>query len=262
MLVRWLPFLNRPTVTLFFSDGDDLVPVSRTVPRSETDPGRLMAMLLDGPAPGTGLDDPFPPGTTAATSLVDGVLTVDLSREFAAADTLAREAMLQSVSTWPGVDEARVTVAGEPLETNSSGRLLYFYDEGRDMLVARPVGLVAPADVLDAYLEGPDDPALTGLPDDIEALDVILEPNGLLRLEFTYRPSLRSYALDHPEAMRRVLQGLIATFTTGFPDVEAVYLDFEGRNALGAGQCANLLNTAQLRPEVLNDERLLARSAA
>ncbi len=83
-----------------------------------------------------------------------------------------------------------------------------------------------------------------------------------MRLELTYRPSLREYALDHPDDVRRVLEGLIATFTTGFPQVQGVYLDFEGHNALGAGQCANLLNTAQLRPEMLNDERLLERTSA
>lgn len=265
-LVRWLPFLNRPTVDLFFADADGeyLVPVSRTVSRSESDPASLVGDLLAGPQDGLGLVNPIPDGTIVRSlSFEDGRLVLDLGGTYGGeAGSLAHEAVLQSVQSWPGVDTAIVTADGRPLDTNSSGHLLYFYDEERDMLLARPVGLVSPADVLAAYLDGPSESALAGLPDDIAALGIELESNGLLRLEFTYRPSLRRYALDHPDSVRRVLEGLIATFTTGFSQVEGVYLDFEGRNALGAGQCANMLNTAQLRPEVLNDERLLARRAS
>ena len=260
-LVRWLPFLNRPTVTMFFVDGDYLVPVSRTVARSETGPAALFETLLDGPTGGSGLTNPYPPDTSVTSiDLTDGLLRVDLTG-FSAASSLAHEALLQSLRSWPGVDDVAVTVDGSPLDTNSSGHLLYFYDEPRDRLVARQIGLVSPSDVLDAYLEGPSAAGLTGLPADVSSLGVTLDSNGLLRLSFTYRPSLRTYALDHPDSVRRVLEGLIATFTTGFEDVEGVYLDFEGHNALGAGQCANLLNTARLRPEVLNDERLLQRAA-
>ncbi len=48
----------------------------------------------------------------------------------------------------------------------------------------------------------------------------------------------------------------------GFPEVEAVRLDFESHNALGLGQCADLLRTPQAWPDILNDERILARVAA
>ena len=71
----------------------------------------------------------------------------------------------------------------------------------------------------------------------------------------------RVFATDHPDAMRRVLEGLIASMV-GFPEVEAVRLDFEGHNALGLGQCADLLRTPQAWPDILNDERILARVAA
>ena len=153
----------------------------------------------------------------------------------------------------------KVTVDGVALETNTSGHLLFFYDEDRDMLIAKPTNRVRPADLLEAYLDGPDDPRLTGLPPDVEALSVDLGDNELLTLSLTFRDSLRSFAVDHPESVRRVLEGLIATFNTGFPEVGGVLLDFEGHNALGLGQCANLLNTVQPMPELLNDERLLSR---
>jgi hypothetical protein len=49
--------------------------------------------------------------------------------------------------------------------------------------------------------------------------------------------------------------------TTEFPEIEGVWIDFEGHANLGLGQCAHLLRTLQLHPEVLNDERLLSRYA-
>ena len=61
--------------------------------------------------------------------------------------------------------------------------------------------------------------------------------------------------------MRRILEGLIASLTTGFADTGYVYLDFEGHATLGLGQCANLLRRVQPPPEILNDERLLSPAA-
>jgi len=262
-LVSWLPWMGRTSVTLFFSDGEYLVPVSRTVPRDEATPQALVDALLAGPADGTGLISLVPEGTVARSVSTDGSsLLVDLSGTYATdASPLSHEAVYQSMRSWPGIDEVSVTIDGVPLETNTSGHLLYFYDETHDMLVAQTTNRVRIGDLVSAYLEGPHDPRLTGLPADIEALNVDLASNDLLTLGFTFRQSLRSFAVDHPESVRRVLEGLIATFSTGFPDVGGVLLDFEGHNTLGLGQCANLLNTAQLMPEVLNDERLLSRHA-
>jgi len=263
--VRWLPWLDRTNVTLFFADGDAeyLVPVSRTVSKDEATPQALLDSLLAGPTDGSGLTTPIPADTTVNSVTQDGTsLTVDLGGGYSAdAPFLTHEAVFQSLRSWPGVEDVFISVDGVPLDTNSSGHVLYFYNEQLDMLVAQPTNLIRPGDVLTAWLEGPDDPDLIGLPADIDVLGVELAANELLTLEFTFRDSLRDFAVDHPESVRRVLEGLIATFNTGFPDVGGVLLDFEGHNALGLGQCANLLNTVQGVPEVLNDERLLSRYA-
>jgi len=262
-LVSWLPWLGRTSVTLFYSDGEYLVPVSRTVPRDQATPQALVDALLTGPADGSGLINLVPAGTVARSVSIDGsFLSVDLSGTYAdEASLLSHEAVYQSMRSWPGIEHVSVTVDGVPLETNTSGHLLYFYDEAHDMLVAQATNRARVGDLLALYLEGPDDPRLTGLPADIYSLSVDLGSNDLLTLGFSFRESLRSFAIDHPESVRRVLEGLIATFNTGFPEVGGVLLDFEGHNTLGLGQCANLLNTAQLMPEVLNDERLLSRHA-
>jgi hypothetical protein len=263
--VSWLPWLDRPAITLFYGDasGQYLVPVSRSVDADDTQPEALVDTLLAGPADGSGLATLIPDGTIASSvALEDGTLRVDLSGSYGAeASELTHESVLQSMSSWPDVDTVAITVDGTPLDFDSTGHLIYFYDEDHDMLVARPTDQVRPGDVLAEYLAGPDDPRLAGLPPDIESLGVTLGSNELLTLDFTFRDSLRDYAIDHPSSVRRVLEGLIATFTTGFPEVAGVLLDFEGHNALGLGQCANLLNTVQAQPEVLNDERLLSRYA-
>lgn len=263
VLLRWLPWNARTSITLFFGDteSDYLVPVSRTVSRGDADPEVLVEMLLAGPEPDTGLVSLLPPGTVAReVSLDDGSLTVDLSGAYAtAASFLAHEAAYQSMGSWPDVVDVQITVDGVPLETNTTGHLLYFYDEAKDRLVAQTTNRVRAGDVLQAYLDGPDDPALIGLPAEVEALDVELASNDLLTLSFSFPAELRSFAVSHPESVRRVLEGLIASFNTGFPEIGAVRLDFDGHNALGLGQCANLLNTAQQMPETLNDERVLAR---
>jgi hypothetical protein len=264
VFLRWLPWTNRTTVTLFYGDssGEYLIPVTRTVSRDEAQPEALVQTLLAGPAEGTGLVSLIPDGTTATATFEDGRLAVDLAGTYAlGAFGLTHESLLQSMHSWPGVSEVAVTIDGAPLEHETTGHLIYFYDEQRDALVGRPTTLERPGDVLIEYLAGPGDPRLAGLPPDIESLGIELAPNELLTLEFTFRDSLRDYAIDHPDSVRRVLEGLIATFTTGFPEVGGVLLDFEGRNALGLGQCANLLNTVQGQPEILNDERILGRYA-
>ena len=263
--VRWLPWLNQTAVTLFYGDaaGDYLVPVSREISPDDARPEVLIETLLAGPANGSGLVTLIPDGTVATSVVLEnGALHVDLSGSYrAGASELTHESVLQSMRSWPGVDAVSVTVDGIPLEFDSTGHLIYFYDEAHDMLVARPTDMELPRDVLAEYLAGSGDPRLAGLPADIESLGANLGSNQLLTLEFTFRDSLRDYAIDHPSSVRRVLEGLIATFSTGFPQVGGVLLDFEGHNALGLGQCANLLNTVQSQPKVLNDERLLSRYA-
>ena len=105
----------------------------------------------------------------------------------------------------------------------------------------------------------PPEPGLAGLPSDVRVLGYEHDTDaGLLSLNFSYTPSVRTLALDRPDRMRLSLLGLIASLTE-FPSIRAVRLDFEGQTRLGLGQCSDLLRTVQPRPELLNDERLLGR---
>ena len=100
---------------------------------------------------------------------------------------------------------------------------------------------------------------MTGLPSDVRLVGYAHDPaDGSLSLNFSYTPSVRMLALEHPERMRLLLLGMIASLTE-FPSVQTVRLDFEGQTRLGLGQCSDLLRTPQPRPELLNDERLLER---
>jgi len=193
-------------------------------------------------------------------SVSDATFQVDLSGDFLELSSpLTREALIQSLNSWPGDRELEISVDGVPLDVAaSSGHLLFFYDRSLDMLIAQPVPDDRARDVLSAYLEGPEDPRLTGLPVDVQVLTFEKPPgSGLLEVNLTYVPSVREFATEDGDAMRRVLEGLIATLTTGFPETHFIYLDFEGHASLGLGQCANLLRRAQPQPEILNDERLL-----
>lgn len=263
ILVRWLPWMDRTRITLYYGDptGEALAPVSRTLSRDDTTAEAVVAELLAGPAAGTGLVPLLPPGTAVSSvTFVDGLLAVHFNGDPAAfADPLLAESLRQSLLSWTEVENLAVFVGGTPIDVlASSGHLLFFWDEGRDLLVAHPTAAVDPRDVLAEYLAGPPT-GLTGLPDDVTLRTYdFSRSSGLLSLDFSYVPSVREFALDHPEGMRRVLEGLIATMTTGFPDVGGLYLDFEGQATLGLGQCADLLRTLQLQPEVLNDERLLS----
>jgi hypothetical protein len=263
ILVRWLPWMQRTEVTMYYADEarDALVPVSRSLDRDATVEDFVVG-YLEGPAPDTGLVSPLPAGLELTAVSVDGkVLQADLAGDRAALDKLGQEALRQTLLAWKGVEAVTVAVDGIALD-GSTEHLLFFYDEARDMLVAEPVDLDAPRDVLAAYLAGPQDAGLVGLPGDVELISFEYDPSReLVRLNFTFTDLVSDYALDHPQATRRVLEGLIATMTIGFPQFQGVYLDFEGRSALGVGQCADLLRNLQVTPETLNDERLLARSA-
>lgn len=263
LLVRWLPWMQKTQVTVFYADasGEYLVPVSRSLPRDQANPQGLVDSLFSGPIDGIGLQRLLPAGTTATSVALDGgTLSLDLSGDVMELSApLVRRSLFESLRSWPDASEVFITVDGVALEVPTEP-LVYFYDEARDMLVATPTAAGDPRDLATAFLAGPGDDWLTGLPTDVTLNSFGLnQDNGLLTLELSYVPSLRRFAVDHPESVRRVLEGLIATMTTAFPQVDAVYLDFEGHATLGLGQCADLLRSAQLPPGVLNDERVLGR---
>jgi hypothetical protein len=259
-----LPWMSGTPITLYFGDVSDryLIPVSRTLTGDDDSVSGLVEALLDGPDEGTALRNPIPSGTVAqVVRIEEETLYVDLSSEYLNTGSLLRhEALTQSLMSWPGIEEAHITIDGARLDVvTSSGHLLYFYDRSLDMLVAAPVTDEGVGDVLSAYLDGPQDPNLIGLPDDVRVLSLESAPgSGLLVLNLTYSPLVREFAVHDGDAMRRVLEGLIATLTTGFPETNFVFLDFEGQASLGLGQCANLLRRVQPPPEILNDERLLS----
>lgn len=260
-----LPWLGGTDVTVYFGDetGNYLVPVSRTLTGDDDSIDALAAALLDGPEAGTGLVAVMPAGTTVQSLSVDGDrVDVDLAGfSLDVASRLAGDALVQSLASWPGVEQVRVTVGGSEVGIPTSGRLLFFYEPERDRLVARPTTASDARQTLGEFLAGPGESRLTGLPADVEVLQFESAPgSGLIELNFRYTDSLRAMATDDGEGMRRILEGLIATLTTGAPEVDFVYLDFEGHATLGLGQCANLLRTVQPVPEVLNDERLLDAS--
>lgn len=265
-LVRWLPWMQRSPVTFYYGDADRpavLVPVSRTMDRDTTIED-FLAEYLAGPSSGSGLMAVIPESVSVIDAMVDGTtLTVNLTGDRDILDTpLIRESLRRSLSSWKDAETVVVTIDGEDLGiAGSTGHVLFFYDEARDMLVAEPTDLEAPRDVLAAYLAGPQQQGLVGLPADVALLSFEFDTSReLLRLDFTFTESISEFALDHPNATRRVLEGLIATMTTEFPQFSGLYLDFEGHAALGLGGCADLLRSLQVTPETLNDERLLSRS--
>ena len=120
-------------------------------------------------------------------------------------------------------------------------------------------GLGGTDDAVAAYLNGPGDGALTGIPRDVRLLKYdYSKEDGLASLDFSYTESVRTLALEKPDIMRSVLLGVIASLTE-YAEVRAVRIDFDGHSRLGLGECSDLLRTPQRRPRLLNDERLLGR---
>ena len=249
-------------VTLYFTDGPFLFPVSRRMPANGDVPRAVLQALLAGPSAASGLTNPIPPGVEIRFfKLAGGVAKIDLSAAVSGGygDThRAESTIIETITALPGVTSVALSVEGKFL-TESRKRVPLLYYASANGLVAVPVSVTTPRAALTVYLSGSPDPELTRLPPDVRLLKYEYDPaEGLLSLNFTYTPSLRALALDKPERMRLALLGLIASLTE-FPEVRAVQLDFEGQTRLGLGQCSDLLRTPQPRPELLNDERLLGR---
>lgn len=260
-VAAWWPW-RTTTVTLYFADGRFLVPVSRRMATDADLPRATLEALLAGPKVGSGLKNPIPQGVEIRSfQLTGGVAQADLSAALLgeSGDTRAAQtAIIETMTALPGVTSVALSVEGKPLP-GSAERVPLLYYASANGLVAVPVSATNPRAALTAYLSGPPDPELTGLPPDVRLLTYEHNPvHGLLSLNFTYTPSVRALALDKPERMRLLLLGLIAGLTE-FPQVRAVQLDFEGQTRLGLGQCSDLLRTPQPRPELLNDERLFGR---
>ena len=260
-VAEW-PWARTAMVTLYFSDGHSLFPVSRRMLANSELPDAVLRALLAGPDPRSSLKSWIPPGTEIRSFRVSsGTALVDLSAAFlerVSRPDLARAQVIETMTALPGVNSVALSVDGKPL-VKSPNRVPLLYYASANGLVAIPTSTSDPRAALDAYLSGPGDAELTGFPADVRLLDYKYDQaNQFLSLNFTYTPSLRTLALDKPERMRLVLLGLLTTLTE-FPEVRAVQLDFQGQSRLGLGQCSDLLRTPQRRPQLLNDERLLER---
>ena len=249
------------TVTLYFTGGPFLVPVSRRMPAGGDLPRATLQALLAGPRVRTNLASAIPGGTQIRSLKVAGsVASLDLSGAFRDAHDVqtAQTAIVDTLTELPGITSVVLNVEGTPL-TGSNKRVHLLYYASANGLVALPSKAVDPRSALSEYLSGPIDPELTNLPPDTRLLKYDYDPaKGFLSLNFTYTPALHELAVEKPERIRLALLGLIASLTQ-FSDVRAVQLDFEGHTRLGLGQCSDLLRTPQPRPELLNDERLLGR---
>lgn len=247
-------------VTLYIPEGDVIVPVSRRIPRNADVPRAALQALLAGPAASTGLHHPIPPGIQIRSfDVIEGVARVDLSSPEQAAFTRTAEmAIIETLTSVPGIASVSISVDGKHLTDRATRTRLLYYASANG-LVAVPSAAATPREALTAYLSRPPDPDLIRLPSDVRLLDYQHETGrGSLSLNFAYTGSVRTLALVRPDRMRLVLLGLIASLTE-FPSVRGVRLDFEGQTRLGLGQCSDLLRAIQPRPELLNDERLLGR---
>ncbi len=261
-LARLLPWAEQITVSLYFADssGQYVVPVSRRMSPGSDLARIVLADLLAGPGQNTGLVNSIPPRTELRSlSLTDGVARVDFSADFLTGKPeLTKIAVVETLTTVPGVTSVALSVEGKPLGTAMKRMPLLYFASAKG-LWALPTSATGPRAALAAYLSGPPAPNLIGLPSDVQVRAYQYEPsNGLLSLNLSYTSAVRTLALNDPDAMRRVLTGLIASLTE-YPEVQAVQLDFEGHARLGLGQCSDLLRVPQPRPGLLNDERLLSR---
>lgn len=255
---RW-PWTTTTMVTLYFSDGPFLFPVSRRMRSNDDLPHAALQALVAGPSAAGRLKNPIPPGVEIRSfRIADGVAYIDLSAlpDQHTARHSAETAIVETLTALRGVTSVELSVEGK-IAAESARRVPLLYFASANGLVAIPIMVMKPRDALEQYLSGPSTPELTGLPPDVRLLAYDYNPaDGLLSLKFSYTPSVRALAMDRPDRMRTVLLGLIASLTE-FSEVRAVQLDFGGQTRLGLGQCSDLLRTPQPRPTLLNDERLL-----
>ena len=269
--LRTLPPLNlmaavawpwaRTAVTVYYADGPYLYPLSRRLAQDAELPRAAVEALLAGPPAHSPLTSAVPPGLRLqAMDVVGHVAHVRLSGPAQALRDapLGVPAIVATLTRVPGITRVALTVDGAAMTGSSARTSLLYYPSVRG-LVALPTAAPDPRAALDAFLAGPSSPDLTGLPADARLLEYDFDrTDGILSLRFAYTPSVRALALERPDRMRFLLLGLIATLT-GYPEVEAVQLDFGGQSRLGLGECSDLLRTPQQRPSLLNDERLLDR---
>jgi len=268
-LDQWLPWVNPPTVTLYFPDaqGRFLVPVTRRMASENVTPEGAVRELLRGPKNPAGLRPVFPGGTRISRiDIQDGAALVEFTtasseRADWRLDALAHQAFVSTLKGLPGVESVRMLVNGTGVNGDSvipapkqNHPVYYTYGP---YLVPVMVEASSPDEALHRYLEGPVPSGLAGLPADVRLLGYRLDTSrGLVRVNFTYTDSVHQLALANPDGIRRTLTGIIATLT-GFPEVKAVMLDFEGHAQLGLGQCSDLLRAPQVRPSTLNDEQTI-----
>jgi len=257
----WLRIREQNRIaTLYFSDGPHLFPVSRRMPATDDFPRGVLRALIAGPAAASGLRDAIPPAAEVTSfRLENGIARVDLSREFGANDgEQAVAAIVETLTALPGVRAVSVNAAGKTV-VEAAPRVPLLYYPSAAGLVAVPDSAGTPRDAVDRFLQAPPGAALTGLPADVRLLKYTFAPaEALVSINLSYTPSLHTLATEKPYLMRSVLLGLIASLTE-FPEVHFVRIDFDGHSRLGLGQCSDLLQTPQPRPELLNDERLLGR---
>jgi spore germination protein GerM len=270
----WLPWLNQPTVTLYFTDPEGMyfVPISRPLSASEDLPQQALQKLIDGPKAGTGLVSALPADTKIRSLAVrDGIAFVDLSASFLTNPVRtvgqAVTAVEKTLAALPEVQAVSLSIEGQPLAAvidlppvpaEETTATLYFVHGAYLVPVdySLPTRANTPRQALELYLQGPPaEGSLAGLPPGTELLDFDFNPtNGLARINLTYSEEIRAMAIADPAKTRQVLTSIIFTLTE-YPDVKAVMLDFEGHDQLGLGQCSSLLRTAQLRPTILNHEQ-------
>lgn len=298
-LDQWLPWVNPPTVTLYFPDDQErfLVPLTRRVASEDVTPEGAARELLQGPQDQGRLGPVFPDGAhVSRIEAQDGMALVEITTEPAAGadlefDALAQQALVSTLKGFPGVESVRLMVNGTLVKEASATSVPkqdhpVYYTYG-PYLVPVTVEASSPEEALVRYLEGPAphlgseirnpkrrperrpefieglvegsairNSQLEGLPADVRLLGYRFDTGrGLARVNFTYTDSVHQLALANPDGIRRTLIGIITTLT-GFPEVKAVMLDFEGHAQLGLGQCSDLLRAPQVRPAVLNDERI------
>jgi spore germination protein GerM len=258
----WWPFAGSTDVTLYFADGPFLFPVSRRLPATDNAPRATLDALFEGPRAGSGLTSPVPPGLEVRSFAVeDGMARIDLSAALVEGtwDRVAVEtAILETMTSVPGVTSVEVGVDGHGIGGPRTRTPLLFYASAEGLKAVPSPATSADATVA-AYMAGPPDATLVGLPHDVRLAGYSYDlSEGMVSLDFTYTDSTRTLALEKPDIMRSVLLGLIASLTE-VPGVRSVQIDFSGQARLGLGECSDLLRTRQPRPRLLNDERLLGR---